>query len=92
MFRIRFPDNLWLDTAMIMADYLPCKNIPRLDQLRIDRILYGSDFPNIPYAWNRELKKLAAMKLSENRLKRLLSENAREFFQIEPVQDGFDDI
>jgi hypothetical protein len=60
------PSLQWLDTAMILADYLPCKNIPRLDQLRIDCILYGSDFPNIPYAWDRELKKLAAMNLSES--------------------------
>ena len=26
-----------------------------------DRLLYGTDFPNIPYAWDRELVKLHAM-------------------------------
>ncbi len=25
---------------------------------RADRLLYGTDFPNIPYAWDRELRRV----------------------------------
>ena len=75
-------DNLWLDTAMAVTDYLPMDNPVPLSQLRSDRILYGSDFPNIPYAWDRELKELTAAGLSGDRLEKLLWKNAREFFDI----------
>lgn len=53
---IREYDNLWLDTAMAVTDYLPIDTPVELIRSRPDRILYGSDFPNIPYAWDRELK------------------------------------
>ncbi len=75
-------DNLWLDTAMALTDYLPLDSIPELDTMRVDRVMYGSDFPNIPYAWDRELKALAALNLSEEKLNRLCWKNASEFFSI----------
>ncbi len=45
---IRDYDNLWLDTTMALADFLPFADVPRLTDLRADRILFGTDFPNIP--------------------------------------------
>jgi uncharacterized protein len=69
-------DNLWLDTTMMLADYLPVKLPRRLLDCRPERILYGTDFPNLPYAWDREVKKIAAWHLSDERLARLLSLNA----------------
>ncbi|MDB5099085.1 MAG: amidohydrolase family protein, partial [Cyanobacteria bacterium RYN_339] len=42
-----------------------------------DRILYGSDFPNLPYAWDRELRNLAAMGLGDAALAAILGGNAR---------------
>ncbi|MBF0377688.1 MAG: amidohydrolase [Desulfamplus sp.] len=75
-------DNLWLDTAMAITDYLPIDNIPKIDLMRSDRIMYGSDFPNIPYAWDRELKALAALNLSNDKIKRICQENAKNFFSI----------
>ncbi|MFP4194095.1 MAG: amidohydrolase family protein [Desulfosalsimonas sp.] len=80
---IESADNLWLDTAMAVTDYLPLENSVALSQMRADRIMYGSDFPNIPYAWDRELKELAAYGLSYNRLERILWKNACEFFGIQ---------
>ena len=59
-------DNLWLDTTMIAADYFPLKVPRRLFEVRPDRILYGTDFPNIPYAWDRELKQLLKMKFRDD--------------------------
>lgn len=76
-------DNLWVDTTMVMADYLPVDRVPPLQDWRQDRIMYGSDFPNIPYAWDRELKKIAGMGLPEEFLDRLLGRNAVELFSID---------
>ncbi len=75
-------DNLWLDTAMALTDYLPMDNIPNLELMRSDRIMYGSDFPNIPYAWDRELKALAALNLSDEKIKDICSKSAENFFSI----------
>ena len=76
-------DNLWLDTTMALAEYLPGPRPPPLSQYRVDRMLYGSDFPQLPYAWDRELAKIARLELSPPALARLLSENAVDFFGIE---------
>lgn len=73
-------DNLWLDTAMALTDFLPIDPPIRLERFRPDRIMYGSDFPNVAYAWDRELRQIAAMNLPEDRLAALLGENARRFF------------
>ncbi len=79
-------DNLWLDTAMALADYFPVKNPLRLHEMRLDRVMYGSDFPNIPYAWDREIKRIKDAGLSDESMKRILGENAIRFFDMEPVQ------
>ncbi len=76
-------DNLWLDTTMALADYLPFDNIPDLAQMRADRLIFGSDFPNLPYAWDRELKRIGRLNLAPQRLSKLLSQNAVEFYAID---------
>ncbi|MCP4023444.1 MAG: amidohydrolase family protein, partial [Desulfobacteraceae bacterium] len=38
-------DTLWLDTAMVLTDYFPMGNRIGLDHYRVDRMMYGSDFP-----------------------------------------------
>ena len=75
-------DNLWLDTTMTLADYLPFENVPDLSKMRADRLIFGSDFPNLPYAWDRELKRIARLNLSPQRLAKLLAQNAIEFYRI----------
>lgn len=81
-------DNLWLDTTMALARYLPMDEVPDLAGLRADRVMYGSDLPNIPYAWDRELRYLAAMGLDAGRLDRILNANAREFYGISAAVSG----
>jgi predicted TIM-barrel fold metal-dependent hydrolase len=76
-------DTLWLDTTMMLADYFPLEGALDLTGYRRDRLFYGSDFPNIPYAWDRELKGLRTLGLSENDLELLLYKNAAEFFNLE---------
>ena len=75
-------DNLWLDTTMTLADYLPFKNVPDLADMRTDRIIFGSDFPNLPYAWDRELQQIARLALAREQLEKLLAQNAAEFYSI----------
>ncbi len=75
-------DNLWLDTAMVITDYFPIEEKVNLGYYRTDRIMYGSDFPNIPYAWDRELKELNAAGISEYALEKLSYKNAADFFSI----------
>ncbi len=76
-------DTLWLDTTMMMADYFPLKDPVELDVFRKDRIMYGSDFPNIPYAWDRELKRLHGSNLSPDRLEWILKKSAVDFFSLD---------
>jgi len=74
-------DNLWLDTTMVLADYFPLKETIELDRFRVDRIMYGSDFPNIPYNWDRELKVLKASNLSRENMEWILYKSAAALFQ-----------
>ena len=75
-------DTLWLDTTMAITDFLPVEVDVRLEEMRTDRIMYGTDFPNIPYAWDRELKKLLEYPLSEKVLSAIMHDNAVSFFNI----------
>jgi predicted TIM-barrel fold metal-dependent hydrolase len=79
-------DHLWLDTTMVLADYLPIANPPDISRMRLDRLMFGTDFPNIPYAWDRELRRLATLKLDEKSLRQVLSENAAALYQIDLVE------
>jgi len=75
-------DNLWLDTTMAIADYFPIDGKIDLGRYRSDRIMYGSDFPNIPYAWDRELKILKRANISCDALEKIAYKNATEFFSL----------
>ena len=75
-------DRLWLDTTMVLADYFPLQAPLRLLHCRPERILYGTDFPNIPYAWDRELTKLSGLGLPQEHQARILAGNALDFFGI----------
>ncbi|MGC9325937.1 MAG: amidohydrolase family protein [Desulfomonilia bacterium] len=80
-------ENLWLDTTMALADYLPIPNPVKLDDMRPDRILYGSDFPNIPYAWDREIRWFTRSTLTDDMLEQVLGKNAIELYCITPNSD-----
>ena len=75
-------DNLWVDTTMMIAGYFPYTITSEFEGMRTDRIMYGTDFPNIPYAWDREIKRLMAFDLSEDTRDRILFRNAVEFFSM----------
>ena len=41
------------------------------------RLIYGSDFPNLPYAWDRDLRALETAGLEPEQLRAVLGGNAR---------------
>jgi uncharacterized protein len=49
----------------------------------VDRVMYGSDFPNIPYAWDRELRCLKASGLPWESLEWILKKSAAAFFSLD---------
>ena len=75
-------DNLWLDSTMVITDYFQLEEKIDLGRYRSDRIMYGSDFPNIPYAWDRELKVLKVRDISRDTLEKISGKNAVDFFSL----------
>lgn len=75
-------DNLWLDTTMVVAGYFSAPDPWHLLERRPDRVLYGTDFPNLPYAWDRELRRIVLRGYSESVLAQLLGANARAFYSL----------
>lgn len=63
--------------------YLPGESPVPLRRFREDRIMYGTDFPNIPFAWDRELKCIQCAGLSVGALARVVGRNAMAFFGME---------
>jgi uncharacterized protein len=73
-------DNLWLDTTMAAANFFPIPFPLRLLQARPERVLYGTDFPNLPYAWDRELKQILNVRLKEEQQAQVLGQTALSLF------------
>lgn len=76
-------DNLWLDTTMLVGGYFPLQatvDVRAMLLTRPDRVMYGTDFPNLPYAWDRELRALQAMRLPDDALAAILAKNAESLF------------
>jgi predicted TIM-barrel fold metal-dependent hydrolase len=73
-------ENLWMDTTMVVAGFFP--GAPSDDVIRRNakRLMYGTDFPNIPYAWDRELHRLRGLKLPEADEHALFVGNAERLF------------
>jgi len=67
---------------MVITNYFPIEKKIALGQYRSDRIMYGSDFPNIPYAWDREIKELEAANISNEVLEKISYKNAADFFDL----------
>lgn len=74
-------DNLWLDTTMVVGGYFPGIDPVRLLHARPERILYGTDFPNLPFAWDREIRALERI-ARPDALEAILAGTARELFAL----------
>jgi predicted TIM-barrel fold metal-dependent hydrolase len=77
-------ENVYLDTTMIFTGWLgefPAQELPRLRDLGLRRkILLGSDFPNIPYPYARQIAGLAGLGLGEEWLRAVCWQNATALF------------
>jgi len=73
-----------LDTTMTFVDFWgdqqPTEVVPRLVDLQ-DRVLFGSDFPNIPYAYAHQVEALARLDLGDDWMRDVLWHNAARLFQ-----------
>ena len=75
-------DEVRLDTTMAFTDFteglmpFPRRALPRLAALG-DRILLGSDFPNIPYPYLHQLHALERLDLGPEWLRAVCHDNAR---------------
>ncbi|MDC0770879.1 amidohydrolase family protein [Streptomyces sp. HD] len=74
-----------LDTTMAFTDFtegfmpFPRPDLPRLADLG-DRILLGSDFPNIPYSYLHQLHALERLGLGQEWLRAVCHDNAANLF------------
>ena len=74
-------ERVHLDTTMAFTDFFeelaayPRSFLPRLAALQ-DKILLGSDFPNIPYRYAHQLASLERLDLGEQWLRKVCWENA----------------
>ncbi|WP_019926640.1 amidohydrolase family protein [Nocardia sp. BMG111209] len=80
-------EHVRLDTTMTFTDFFdavdtfPPTALPRLTDLG-DRILFGSDFPNIPYAYGHALYALERLDLGDDWLRAVCHDNAARLFGI----------
>ncbi len=72
--------GLYLDTTMSIAGYFPRGPDLGILRRRADRLMYGSDFPDLPFAWSRELEVLERAGLDAAQRALLLGGTARRLF------------
>ena len=78
-------ENTCLDTTMVFTDFFeeaapyPRSLVPRLAALQ-ERVLLGSDFPTIPYAYAHQLESLERLGLGEEWLRAVCWQNAVRIF------------
>ncbi|MGV9677869.1 amidohydrolase family protein [Nocardia sp. NPDC003482] len=78
-------DGVHLDTTMNFTDFFesdapfPRSALPRLASLG-DRVLFGSDFPNIPYPYPHALHALERLELGAEWLRKVCHDNAVRLF------------
>jgi uncharacterized protein len=76
--------TLHLDTTMVFTGFAACDPFPpplleRLEALS-HKILFGSDFPNIPYPLSHAVQGIGALPLSREAKRRILFDNAAALF------------
>ncbi len=80
-------EGVFLDTTMAFTAFsealapFPRAELPRLADLG-DRILLGTDFPNIPYSYAEALRALAGLGLGDGWLRAVCHDNAARLFGV----------
>lgn len=82
----RFP-RLYLDTTMIFVNTDVFDTHPRIEPAALaefgDRVLFGSDFPNIPYGYEEALASIERLALPAEAKRKILYDNAARLFDVE---------
>jgi predicted TIM-barrel fold metal-dependent hydrolase len=77
-------DGVYLDTAMVFNKYLggppPMQRVLEFQ----DRVVYGSDFPHIPYSVELSMQAILDLRLGRTLEEKLLSTNAARLLGIDP--------
>jgi len=73
-------ENLWLDTTMAVSNVVGPAPEAALLVKHADRLLYGSDFPNIPYDWDHEIRWIRAQSPLAPHVDAILSGNFARLF------------
>jgi predicted TIM-barrel fold metal-dependent hydrolase len=76
--------GLHLDTTMVFAPSSPMHaNLTALDAIEehADRVLYGTDFPNIPHDYLAESRGIESLGLSASTLRAVLHDNAERLLK-----------
>jgi uncharacterized protein len=81
-------EQVHLDTTMCFTEFSGGADVgrlvaPRLDALR-EKVLLGTDFPSIPYAYAHQLEALAGLGLGDEWLRAVCWDNAARLFGISP--------
>lgn len=80
----RYP-GVYLDTTMVFTEFteqrdpFPPDLRPALQELS-DKVLFGSDFPNIPYSYHHALHSIVALDLGDQWCRKVLHDNAAALF------------
>lgn len=69
--------NLYLDTTMVLAGFFPVKIKPEWFYDHADKILFGTDFPHIPYEWKREKENIMSLGLGAELEEKIFYRNAQ---------------
>ncbi|MBV9895636.1 MAG: amidohydrolase family protein [Chloroflexi bacterium] len=77
-------EDVFLDTAMVFNKYLggppPIQRVLEFQ----DRVLFGSDFPNIPYRWETAVQSILDLRLGRALEEKLLCTNAARLLGLDP--------
>ncbi|WP_194818540.1 amidohydrolase family protein [Nocardia sp. XZ_19_385] len=80
-------EGVHLDTTMVWTDFseqadpYPVSELPRVLDLG-ERILFGSDFPNIPYPYAHQVYALERLELGDDWLRNVLHDNGARLFDL----------
>jgi predicted TIM-barrel fold metal-dependent hydrolase len=79
-------DGVYLDTAMVFNRYLGGPPpIGRVLEFQ-DRVVYGSDFPNIPYTLDAAIQAIRSLRLGRALEEKLLCTNAARLLELDPAE------
>lgn len=77
----RFP-SLYLDTSMALSGYFPLDPGPEFVERHWARLLYGTDLPHIPHAWDRDYLAIHRARLTPHQRSAVMGDTARRLLRV----------